>query len=256
LLYKLTASLIRAYANLANELAQAGYTPDEIEQLAQEVDYYEKVRTEVKLASGDYIDLKMYEPAMRHLIDAYIRAEDSVKVSAFDDISLVQLIVECGVGAIDQLPEGIRTSPGATAETIENNVRKVIIDEQPLNPIYYERMSVLLDAIIQARKTQAIDYQQYLEKIVELARQVQNPARGMAYPTMLDTTARRALYDNLDNDEALAVALDDEIRSTKKDSWRGNKAKEKEVRYAIRKHVKDDTTAERIMELVRHQIDY
>jgi type I restriction enzyme R subunit len=36
------------------------------------------VREEVKLGSGDYIDLKMYEPAMRHLIDTYIRAEDSL----------------------------------------------------------------------------------------------------------------------------------------------------------------------------------
>ena len=36
--------------------------------LKKEVDHYEKARTEVKLASGDYIDLKMYEPAMRHLI--------------------------------------------------------------------------------------------------------------------------------------------------------------------------------------------
>ncbi len=40
----------------------------------------------MKLASGDYIDFKMYEPAMRHLIDTYIRAEDSQKIAAFDEI--------------------------------------------------------------------------------------------------------------------------------------------------------------------------
>lgn len=32
----------------------------------------------------------------------------------------------------------------AVAETIENNLRKVIIDEQPVNPRYYEKMSALL----------------------------------------------------------------------------------------------------------------
>ncbi|MEA1926815.1 MAG: YgjP-like metallopeptidase domain-containing protein, partial [Candidatus Auribacterota bacterium] len=37
---------------------------------------------------GDYIDMKMYEPAMRHLLDTYIRAEDSEKISAFDDMNL------------------------------------------------------------------------------------------------------------------------------------------------------------------------
>ena len=33
-----------------------------------------KVREEVKLASGDYVDMKLFEPAMRHLLDTYIRA--------------------------------------------------------------------------------------------------------------------------------------------------------------------------------------
>ena len=56
--------------------------------LKSEVERFEKVSSEVKLASGDYIDLKAYEPAMRHLIDTYIQAEDSHKViSAFDDLS-------------------------------------------------------------------------------------------------------------------------------------------------------------------------
>ena len=70
--------------------------------------FYENLRNEVKLHSGDAIDLKQYEPAMRHLIDTYIRAEESEKVSAFDDLSLVQLIVERGADAVNALPDGIR----------------------------------------------------------------------------------------------------------------------------------------------------
>ena len=103
-LYKHVAALVRAFANLANELEEAGYTPAEIDTVKAEVDHYEKVRNEVKLASGDYIDLKMYEPAMRHLIDTYIRAEESEKISAFDDMSLVQLIIERGPDAVDRCP--------------------------------------------------------------------------------------------------------------------------------------------------------
>ena len=138
-LYKHTAAFIRAYASLANELEQAGYKPTEIAQLKADVDHYEKVRNEVKLASGDYIDLKMYEPAMRHLIDTYIRAEESEKISAFDDMTLIQMIVERGADAVNALPEGIRKSEEAVAETIENNVRKLITDETPINPKYYQR---------------------------------------------------------------------------------------------------------------------
>ena len=173
--------------------------------LKTEVDHYEKVRNEVKLASGDYIDLKMYEPAMRHLIDTYIRAEESEKVSAFDDMSLVQLIVERGADAVDALPEGIRKNKEAVAETIENNVRKLIIDEQPINPKYYEKMSELLDALIEQRRQEALDYQEYLEKIVELTKKVKDPGSGESYPKTLNTPAKRALYDNLAKNEALAL---------------------------------------------------
>src|SRR5205823_7829528 len=139
----LAASLIRAFANIANELPEAGYTQKEIEQIKQEVEHYEKVRSEIKLASGDYIDLKVYEPAMRHLIDTYIRAEESKKISAFDDITLIQLIVERGVNGLKDLPQGIANSKEAMAETIENNLRRLIIEEMPINPNYYEKMSEL-----------------------------------------------------------------------------------------------------------------
>ena len=186
-LYKLVAALVRAYANLANEMAEAGYTPPRSTAIKAEVDHYEKVRNEVKLASGDYIDLKMYEPAMRHLIDTYIRAEESEKISAFDDLSLIQLIVERGADAVEALPEGIRKNKEAVAETIENNVRKLIIDEQPINPKYYEKMSELLDALIEQRRQEALDYQEYLAKIVELTKKVKNPAAGAAYPKTLNT---------------------------------------------------------------------
>jgi type I restriction enzyme R subunit len=255
-LYKLTASLIRAYANLANEMPEAGYSPAEIARIKQGVEHYEKVRSEVKLASGDYIDLKMYEPAMRHLIDVYIRAEESEKISAFDDMSLIQLVVERGAAAVDELPEGIRNNPEAVAETIENNVRRVIIDEHPVNPKYYERMSDLLDTLIQQRRDEALEYRQYLAKVVELTRQVQNPASGTAYPKELDTPAKRALYDNLGNDEALALALDSAIRRTKRDGWRGNIIKERQVLYAIHQHVDDDAEVKRIFKLVKNQREY
>ncbi|MBP6965134.1 MAG: type I restriction endonuclease subunit R [Armatimonadetes bacterium] len=255
-LYKLTASLIRAYANLANELPEAGYTPEEIEQLKQEVDHFERARTEVRLASGDYIDLKAYEPDMRHLIDTYIRAEESEKISDLDDMSLIQVLLERGEEGVNALPKGIAGNKEAAAETIENNLRRVIIDEQPINPKYYEKMSELLDNLIQERKELALDYEEYLAKIVEITRRVKNPGGGADYPQAMNSTARRALYDNLGKDEALAVTLDDDIRRTKKDDWRGNRFKEKEVRNAIRRHVEGEDFVEEIFNLVKNQPEY
>ncbi|MEW6296021.1 MAG: HsdR family type I site-specific deoxyribonuclease [Candidatus Diapherotrites archaeon] len=255
-LYKLTAAFIRAFANLANDLEEAGYSPAEIDQIKAEVDRYEKVRTEVKLASGDYIDLKMYEPAMRHLIDTYIRAEESEKISAFDDMSLIELIVERGAEAVERLPQDIRKNQEAVAETIENNVRKLIINEQPINPKYYEKMSELLDALIEQRRQEALDYQKYLEKIVELTKKVKEPARE-SYPQTLNTPAKRALYDNLNKDEALALEVDRAVRKSRQDDWRSNAVKVKRVRIAIKSVLQDDETlAEKILELVKNQHEY
>lgn len=255
-LYKLTASLIRAYADIANDLDEAGYDASSAAALKAEVEHFEKVRSEVKLASGDYIDLKMFEPAMRHLIDTYIRAEDSEVISAFDDMSLVELIVERGADAIDALPEGIKGNQDASSETIENNVRKLIIDETPVNPKYYEQMSDLLDALVEQRKADAISYAEYLAKIVDLAKKVQSPEGSGTYPATINSAAKRALFDNLGKVEALAVAVDDDIRRTKKADWRGNMFKEREVRRAIARHISDPALVEMIFDLAHKQHEY
>ncbi len=277
-LYKLVAAYLRAYASLANEMREAGYTDAEVEAIRNEVDHYEKVRQEVKLASGDYVDTKMFEPAMRHLLDTYIRAEESEKVSAFDDLTLVELIVEQGEEAVGSLPSGLREDREAMAETIENNVRRLIIDEMAINPKYYEKMSELLDALIEQRRQEALDYQAYLKRIVELTRQVKRPESQAGYPAAIDTESLRALYDNLEQPvasgvressvgygaaddsvdrEGLALALDRAIRAVKKADWRGNRFKEREVRNAIRAELGgDDADVDRIFEIVKAQREY
>jgi type I restriction enzyme R subunit len=234
-LYKFVAALIRAYASIANELAEAGYKPDEIEKIKAEVDHYSKARDEVRLASGDYIDLKAYEPAMRHLIDTYIRAEESEKISAFDDMSLIQLIVERGPEAADAKLKGIMKSEDAVAETIENNVRKLIINESPVDPAYYDKMSKLLDALIELRRKGVVSYMEYLEKIANLTKDATLPGgESGGYPGSVKSAAQRALFNNLGKDEGLALTVDAAIQSARMDGWRDNTMKTKKVRLAIR----------------------
>lgn len=243
-LYRAVSALVRAYANLAPEMSAAGYSDEQTAAIRDEVDRFEKVRTEVKLASGDYVDLKMFEPAMRHLLDTYVQAEDSRQVSSFDDLSLVKLIVERGEDAIKELPEELRGSPEAVAETIANNVRKTIIDNEPINPKYYERMSELLDALLADRRRAAISYERYLEEIVKLARQADSGPSAAEYPASLDTAAKRALYDNVGNDEALALRMESAIRGSLQDGWRDNPMKIRRVQLAIRASLTDAGGAE------------
>ena len=172
---------------------------------------------------------------MRHLIDTYIRAEESEKISAFDDMSLIQLIVERGPDAVDAMPKGIMKTKEAVAETIENNVRKLIINESPVDPSYYEKMSKLLDALIEQRRKGVVSYKEYLEKIAKLTKEATMPGGGPGgYPVNVRTAAQRALYNNLGKDEGLALAVDAAIQSSRMDGWRSNAMKTKRVRLAIK----------------------
>ena len=276
-LYKQAAAFLRAYANLANEMLEAGYSSAGAAAIRAEVEHYENVRKEIKLASGDHVDMKMYEPAMRHLLDTYIRAEESEQVSTFDDLTLVQLLVERGEEALKSLPKGIRKNREAMAETIENNIRRLIIDERAVNPKYYEKMSELLDALILQRKQEAVDYKAYLSKIIELAKHVSQPV-AEAYPLAINSPARRSLYDNLkgnswleewaqmqsqvadsgaDAAESAALSVDDAIRAVKKADWRGNTFKEREVRNAIKSVLGAcERLVDTIFGIVKAQRDY
>lgn len=257
-LYKAVASLLRAYANLANELEDAGYTAAEAAQIKQDVEHFSKVREEVKLASGDYIDMKLYEPAMRHLLDTYIKAEDSEVVADFEELGLIELIVKRGDASLQDTPLAMMKSEESMAETIENNMRKVIIDEKDVNPKYYEKMSELLDALIEERRKQALDYKEYLLCVKELSVQVLNPGGidPKTYPASVETPAKKALYDNFEADELWVTKVDTAIRTAKKADWIGNPQKERELAGAIYKAIGDDDRIEKIVDLVKNQYEY
>jgi type I restriction enzyme R subunit len=239
-------------------MPDAGFSALEISEIKAELQHYENARQVVKLAACDYVDLKTYEPAMRHLFDSYIRAQDAEIVAEFGELGLLELIVKNGAEGLTGLPAGIGKKPAAMAETIENNVRKVILDESPVNPKYYERMSELLDALIAQRREDAISYKEYLEKIRDLAAKVIQPAGADGgYPATLDTSAKRALYDNLGNNEDLAILVDAAVKAHKKDGWAGHRMKERELASVVRQRVQGyEVDLDRLMELLKNQEEY
>ena len=74
-LYKATVLLVRAFANIADELEAAGYSPTETNQIKQDLDRSLKLREVIRKASGETIDLKAYEADMRHLISPLLMAD-------------------------------------------------------------------------------------------------------------------------------------------------------------------------------------
>ena len=259
-LYKLVGNLVRRYIDLANEMIPAGYTQEETEKIKAEVEFYNNLKDEIKLKSGDALDLKSYDPAMRQLIDNYVRAEDSEKIIELGDMSFLELIDLEGKEAIDKLPQTIKQNERSVAELLAANMRKMIISERPNNPAYFDKISDLLNQLLQAQKEGKMQYKELIEQLIEKIREVRSDTK-LKYPKAIDTKGKRALYDNLGRDEALAVMVHNAVKQNARDGFRdtsGGGMKMKALRQAVKRVLPDVSVdkLDEIMQIIIAQSEY
>jgi len=268
-LYKAVAELLRAWANLADDLPDAGYLPAERKHTKQRVTWATQLRDTIRNASGETLDLKPYEADMRHLIDTYVEASAPRKVSPFDNMGLLDLIRAAGMDqAVEHLPDGIRNNQSAVAETIENNVRRKLMAERLDDPEFFDKMSALLDEIIRFRKEQARRYAEYLQRMAELVAQVVAGHDDDTPEVLKSNAAMRRLYNNLRvADEgvsdcaaeqarrlALAQKLDATICRAAHADWRGNPTKENRIKRAMLPLLDGDVDeVERLFRIIEQQ---
>jgi len=263
-LYKATVGLIRAYANIADELEPAGYSDTEINRIKRQLRHYLDLREIIRKASGETLDMKPFEADMRHLIDTYIEADQPRKISAFDDMGLLELIVKTGIAnAIASQLGGLKGDKNAIAETIENNVRRKILKERLSDPAYYEKMSALLDEIIALRKAKAIEYEEYLRRVALVARQVEVGQAEDTPEPLKKSPALRALYNSLKKRGGTeagalerAIEIDAKVREVRQDDWRGVKAREQDIKAGLYEILQEEAAVEQIFSIVEAQSEY
>ena len=278
-LYRAVVSLVRAYANISDDMGPAGYSDADATRIKQRLKHHLDLREIVRQASGETLDLKAYEADMRHLIDTYIEADEPRAISPFGNIGLLDLIVKTGIAdAIARELGSLKGNQGAIAEVIANNVRRKIIKESLTDPAYFEKMSALLDEIIALRKAKAIEYEEFLKRIADVAARVQ-AGKSADTPQQLNTPGKRALYNNLkdaseiavirragireagtaesgDSNLDLALEIDRQVRVVSQDSWRGVVAKESFIKFALHQALGDPHEVERIFRIIFAQKEY
>lgn len=256
-LYHSVIKLLRAYANLADEMLAAGYEPHEAQRIKELVNEAAHVRDVVRMASGEVLDLKPFEADMRDLLDRYVEASEPRTISAFDSMPMLEIVAKSGIHeAIERRFSKLKRSQDAVAEAIENNVRRVIHDEQASNPEFYERMSAVLAELIALRRAKALEYEAYLQRLAE---EVLNPVyQGHAgtTPRSCDTRGKRALYDNLGKDEALTLRVHADLVRDCPHGWRKNIAKRNTVKGLLARHLPDKESVERLFKVVEAQGEY
>ncbi|MFQ3241564.1 MAG: type I restriction enzyme R subunit [Lentimonas sp.] len=255
-------------------MTAAGYSEADCTRIEELLKHYVWLRDTIRKAAVEELDTKAYEADMRHLIDHYINAEDPKKISNFEDVPLVDLIVKTGIA--DAIAEKLSnmTSKESVAETIENNVRSKIIKESLTNPAYYEKMSELLDEIIADRKRNAIEYEDYLKRIAELAKSVQSGHAEDTPEVLKKSKALSAIYANLqpfakgqaaegkapyDKDQLLELAqqIDTTVHKAKQDGFRGHEGKERKIMGALLPLLNHDAAeVMRLFEIIKQQAEY
>ena len=280
--YKAVAVFVRAYAAIAQDLTEAGYSDADVAALQQEVDFYGEIRSAIKKHSGEELDIKPYEADMRHLLNAYIQADPAADLGELGEMSLTELIIETGIhdAIARKLNEKGTLSKNAIAEGIINNVRKTIIREQLTDPRFYEQMSKLLDDLIKQNRADAAAYEEFLRKAEALVKRLAAKQTNEGVPAALHGKREATvIYNNLprilaagraradrvaegspeygDERVRLALEIDQVMHERAPAGWKGDQAREAQVLNALFPLLNRDREATlALFELVKNQPGY
>lgn len=272
--YKATATFLRAYADIAQNLKEAGYSDAEIAALNNETGFYSDTRAAIKKHSGEELDIKPYEADMRHLINTYIQADPAADLGNLNSLSLTELIVESGIHdaiALKLNAKG-KLSNNAIAEGIINNVRKTIIRDQLTDPRFYEEMSKLLADLIKQSRADTTAYEAFLKRAEDLVKRLANKAPTTGVPAVLHGKPEAiVLFNNLATLPAtvfqcptdaggtakLALEIDLAMRERAPAGWKGDDTREKQVLNALYPIMSRDREAtQAIFEIIKNQPGY
>ncbi len=254
LFYQLVGVFLRMFVEL-NNLEKPIYSKEEMQKIKQEAEFYRHLQKMIGLNSGDSVDLKSYSEDMRRILDAYIKATDSKTLIKIEDQGLCEVLAQMDINDFDKELSQAFKNESSMAESIANNTKKRIIEKEASDPKYYEKLSSLLNDLINQFREKKLTYLEYLQQIQHLAKQVIHK-ENKNYPKKINTNALKTLYDNLDENEALALEIDACIRDNKKDGWVGHNQKEKNLKIALRKIINDEGLLENTFNLAKHIDEY
>lgn len=239
-LYKYVRRYLNCYANLANSLEDMGYSEAERKEYAECAKKYDALKREIELRSNDHIDMRRYEPDMRQVLDLYVKAEDSEVIAKLDDTSFLDIVAAQNEEQLNDLPDELKDEYGrASAETVEANLREVIRKDSPFNPAYYGKLSIILQELIDKRKKEMLDYEEYMKELIELVKKARGKSAN-SYPESIKTPGMRALYDNLGQNEYLAIRAHEVIKENALVGFRDNRLKQRKLIKALAKLLGDE----------------
>jgi type I restriction enzyme R subunit len=141
-----------------NESAIASYKED--------LRRFQKLRTAVRKRYQEDIDFKLYEERVRKLLDQHIHANEVITLTApvniFDEKAFEEAV-------------GEQTTPASKADMIASLTQRTITERMEEDPVYFEKISALIQKAIDDHRAQRISQLEFLNIIRDAREQVVRP---------------------------------------------------------------------------------
>ena len=244
--YNSIKKLERIYADLATEIDKV-YSNSEAQEKYIKIRDYEALRIALMRRSGDIVDFKVYDAEMRSLIDRYVSADATEMIDDLTEISFLDVITK-EIDDIESKSNSEKTNRGR-AEAMINNTRQYVNRSKNKNHSLYTRLSTRLQKLLDELHTEKIEYGDFLKEIKRINEELVNG--GGKIPKSIDTKAKRALYDNLGENEELALKIYAFISKNVQQGFRSNQIFKQLLYKKLEKELKDtDFSVNDIMKIV------
>lgn len=135
-------------------------TPEDVrKRYVQDLRYFLRLRAAVKQRYGESIDYSTFEKQIRQLIQEHVGADEVITliepVSIFDHEALTQELEKMAGNA-------------ARADAIASRIKRAITEKLEQDPVFYKRLSQLVQEAIEAYRAQRLSDLEYLKIQEEL----------------------------------------------------------------------------------------
>ncbi|MGX8013690.1 type I restriction enzyme endonuclease domain-containing protein [Mesorhizobium sp. ORM8.1] len=140
---------------------------------------FQKLRTAVRKRYQEDIDFKLYEERVRKLLDQHIHANEVVTLTApvniFDDKAFEEAV-------------GEQATPASKADMIASLTQRTINERMEQDPVYFEKISTLIQKAIDDHRAQRISQLEFLNIVRDARDQVVRPRHDDVPNTCAATT--------------------------------------------------------------------
>jgi type I restriction enzyme, R subunit len=127
---------------------------------------FQKLRTAVRKRYQEDIDFKLYEERVRKLLDQHIHANEVITLTApvniFDEKAFEEAV-------------GEQATPASKADMIASLTQRTITERMEEDPVYFEKISALIQKAIDDHRAQRISQLEFLNIVRDAREQVVRP---------------------------------------------------------------------------------